>query len=107
MAGKLPRIPIYVDSPLSVNVTEVFRNHPECYDAEVRRLLLNDPDPFGFQGLIYVRDVETSKAINELDSPCMIISASGMAEAGRILHHLSNTIQNPRGTRYSNHAVVR
>lgn len=95
-AGKLPRIPIYVDSPLSVNVTEVFRNHPECYDAEVKRVLLHDPDPFGFQGLIYVRDVETSKSINELDSPCMIISASGMAEAGRILHHLSNTIQNPK-----------
>jgi metallo-beta-lactamase family protein len=94
--GRLPRVPIYVDSPMSVNVTEIFRHHPECFDEEIKRVLLHDPDPFGFEGLIYVRDVATSKRINATPGPCVIISASGMAEAGRIQHHLANTIGDPR-----------
>jgi metallo-beta-lactamase family protein len=94
--GRLQRVPIYVDSPLSVNATEIFRNHPECYDDEVKHVFLTDPDPFGFDSLIYVHDVATSKRINELKSPCIIISASGMAEAGRVLHHLANNVSDPR-----------
>jgi metallo-beta-lactamase family protein len=94
--GRLPRIPIYVDSPLSVNATEIFRNHPECYDDEIRMDMKTDPDPFGFEGLIYTRNVADSKRINLIDSPCVVISASGMAESGRILHHLKNTIDDPK-----------
>jgi metallo-beta-lactamase family protein len=94
--GRLPRIPVYVDSPLSVNATDIFRKHPECYDEEIRRDMQTDPDPFGFDGLIYTRNVEDSKRINLLNAPCIIISASGMAESGRILHHLKNTVEDPR-----------
>ncbi|MBX7245845.1 MAG: MBL fold metallo-hydrolase [Candidatus Sumerlaeaceae bacterium] len=95
-AGKLQRIPVYVDSPLAVNVTEIFRHHPECFDQEINQSLIDDPDPFGFEGLIYVRDVMTSKRINMLRSPCIVISGSGMCEAGRVLHHLANNIEDPR-----------
>src|SRR5207248_1801494 len=87
---------IYVDSPLSVNATEVFRHHPECYDDEVKQVFVNDADPFGFEGLIYIRDVETSKRINETPGPCVIISSSGMCEAGRVLHHLPNNVGDPK-----------
>lgn len=91
---RIPRIPIYVDSPLSANVTEVFRNHPECFNRETRELLLKDTDVFGFQTLTYIRDVEESKALNDATDPCVIISASGMCENGRILHHLRNSVEN-------------
>lgn len=94
--GRLPRIPVYVDSPLSINATQVFRKHPECYDADVLRDMLTDPDPFGFEGLIYTRTREQSMRINLVPGPCIIISASGMAESGRVLHHLKNTIRDPR-----------
>jgi metallo-beta-lactamase family protein len=87
------RIPIYVDSPLSVNATEVFRQHPECFDFETSRFILKHQDPFGFNLLNYITSVESSKALNDTQGPCMIISSSGMAEAGRILHHLANNIQ--------------
>jgi len=97
--GQLPEIPIYVDSPLSVNITEVFRRHAECFDEETREAFLNDhQDPFGFYRLRYVRHVEESRKLNELNEPCIIISASGMCEAGRILHHLRNNIQDTRNT---------
>lgn len=94
-AQKIPEIDIYVDSPLAVDVTEVFRLHPECYDEEVQQFILSDRhrDPFGFFRLKYVRDVEDSKALNFLREPAVIISASGMCEAGRILHHLKNNIE--------------
>lgn len=95
---KIPEIPIYVDSPLSVNVTEVFRHHPECYDRETLEFLDRNEDPFGFGRLRYIRDVEESKQLNFKKEPCMIISASGMCEAGRILHHLKNNIEDPRNT---------
>lgn len=93
--GSAPKIPIYVDSPLSVNATEVFKLHPECFDAETSELLMRTKDPFGFSELIYISDVEESKKLNETQGPCMIISSSGMCEAGRILHHLANNIENP------------
>jgi metallo-beta-lactamase family protein len=95
---RIPSIPIFVDSPLAVNVTEVFRNHPECFDREINEHLNNDRDPFGFETLKYIRDVEESKALNDLRFPAMIISASGMCEAGRILHHLRNNVEDPRNT---------
>ena len=97
-AKRIPSLPMFVDSPLAVNVTEVFRNHPECYDAEIRKYLTNGEDPFGFHHLTYVRDVAESKKLNDLRGPCVIISASGMCEGGRILHHLRNNIENPRNT---------
>jgi metallo-beta-lactamase family protein len=96
--GQIPAFPIFVDSPLAVNVTEVFRKHPELYDKEARRFLDNHEDPFGFSRLTYVRDVNQSKALNDLRGPFMIISASGMCEGGRILHHLRNNISDPRNT---------
>ena len=94
--GLLPPIPIFVDSPLAVNVTEIFRQHNECFDAEARAYVLRDDDPFGFNQLTYIRDVEQSKALNSINMPCMIISASGMCEAGRIRHHLKNSIEDHR-----------
>lgn len=96
--GRLPAVPVYVDSPLAVNVTEAFRAHSECYDDEVRETLRRDPDgnAFGFKRLTYVRTVEQSKAINTMRGPAVIISASGMCENGRILHHLRNTIEDAR-----------
>jgi metallo-beta-lactamase family protein len=96
----LPSLPIFVDSPLSVNVTEIFRLHPECYDKELNQFIAggNHRDPFGFYRLTYIRSVEASKELNFLREPAIIISASGMCEAGRILHHLKNNIEDPRNT---------
>lgn len=94
-AGKLPPIKVFVDSPLAINATDIMRNHPESYSPEVNEYIKKDPSPFGFNGLEYVRDVTDSKAINSLKEPCIIISASGMAEAGRVKHHLANNIENP------------
>ncbi len=88
-----PRIPIFVDSPLSTNATEVFRNHPECFDEETIRFMNKYEDPFGFNKLTYIKNVEDSKALNNAEGPMVIISASGMAETGRILHHLANNIE--------------
>ena len=90
-----PRIPVYVDSPLSVNATEVFRLHPECFDSETEEFLLRDKDPFGFNQLNYISEVSESKELNEKDGPMVIISSSGMCEAGRIQHHLKNNIEDP------------
>ena len=87
-----------MDSPLAVNVTEIFRNHPECYDDEIMQYLDNDEDPFGFRRLTYIREAGESKKLNDLHGPFMVISASGMAEQGRILHHLRNNIEDPRNT---------
>jgi len=93
-AGELPKIPCYVDSPLSTNVTQIFIAHPDCYNREVRDLLRTDPNPFGFNLLTYIRDVEESKDLNEMPGPFIVISASGMCEAGRVLHHLRNSVGN-------------
>jgi len=100
-AGDLPRIPVFVDSPLAVNVTDVFREFPEYFDAETREFIRNDARhqaALGFDLLTYTRSVDESKALNTRKDPMVIISASGMAETGRILHHLRNNIENPRNT---------
>jgi metallo-beta-lactamase family protein len=95
--GRVPLMPVYLDSPLAVNVTDVFREHPECFDEETLTLLHDEhTDPFGFRLMHYVRDVAESKALNKKDGPMVIISASGMCEAGRILHHLRNNIGDRR-----------
>jgi metallo-beta-lactamase family protein len=97
-AGQLPKIKVYVDSPLAVNATEVFGSHPECFDDELNQYLLVDDNPFGFKGLIYVRDVNQSKALNTTNEPCVIISSSGMANAGRVKHHIANNVEDSRNT---------
>ncbi len=96
--GQLPRLPIYVDSPLAINATEIFRNHMDCFNEDVAKLLQTDPDPFGFSTLHYLRDAEESKALNNRHEPCVIIAASGMMEAGRVVHHLMNYIEDSRNT---------
>jgi metallo-beta-lactamase family protein len=96
--GLLPNIPVYVDSPLSTNATEIMRKHADNFNADVTRSLHADPDPFGFNGLVYITDSEISKALNSDETPCVIISASGMLEAGRIKHHVRNGIEDPRNT---------
>jgi metallo-beta-lactamase family protein len=95
---RIPNIPIFVDSPLAVNVTDVHRAHPECFDAETAAYLNNHEDPFGFRRLQYIRDAAESRKLNDLHGPFVVISASGMAEQGRILHHLRNNIEDPRNT---------
>ena len=96
--GEIPEIPIFVDSPLAVNATEIFRIHPECFNAEVYRFLFEKRNPFGFENLHLIRSVRASKLLNESDKPSVIVSASGMCESGRILHHLRNNIANSRNT---------
>lgn len=96
--GKLPRIPAFVDSPLAVNATEIFELHPECFDSEILEYMMDDPNPFGFNNLKYVRRSSESKKINSLKGPAIIISASGMMTGGRILHHLINQIEDKRNT---------
>jgi len=96
--GRVPNIPIFVDSPLAVDVTAVFRKHPEVFDEETRKYLTDGDDPFGFKRLTYIREANESKKLNDLHGPCVIISPSGMCEAGRILHHLRNNLEDPRCT---------
>ncbi len=97
-AGLLPKLPIYVDSPLAVNATQVFGSHPECYDNDLNEYLLIDDNPFGFNDLHYIRSVNESKALNDSREPCIIISSAGMMHAGRVVHHLYNNIENPKNT---------
>jgi metallo-beta-lactamase family protein len=97
-ARRVPSIPMFVDSPLAINATEAFRKHPECYDEEARKFLMQDEDPFGFSRLKYVREASESKKLNDLHGPVVIIASSGMCEAGRVLHHLRNNIEDPRNT---------
>jgi metallo-beta-lactamase family protein len=96
--GLLPKVNIYVDSPLAVNATDIFRVHADILNADVAHEMLTDPDPFGFNTLFYIKDPEESKKLNSNKNPCVIISASGMMEAGRIKHHLANNIENPNNT---------
>ena len=96
--GRLPKINIYVDSPLAVNATDIFRLHLDNLNRDVQEVMQNDPDPFGFGSLFYLTRTEDSKQLNSLRKPCVIISASGMMEAGRIKHHLANTIEDPKNT---------
>jgi metallo-beta-lactamase family protein len=96
--GKLPRVNIYVDSPLSVNATAVFRVHTEYFNEEFQHLLHRDDDLFGFRNLFYITRQEDSKKLNQYKEPCVIISASGMMEAGRVKHHLANNISDRKNT---------
>jgi metallo-beta-lactamase family protein len=97
-AGRLPDLPVYVDSPMATRATEVYRAHPECFDEETLRLLAEHPDLFGERHVRYVEKVDESIALNRHPGPCVIISASGMCEAGRVLHHLKHNIEDPRST---------
>jgi metallo-beta-lactamase family protein len=97
-SGKLPKIKVFVDSPMAVDATEIFKIHPECYDAQIMDYMLKDPNPFGFSNLIFTRSKEDSMILNTIEEPCIIIAASGMMSAGRIKHHLFNHIENPNTT---------
>ena len=94
----LPHVPVYIDSPLAINATDVFISHPECFDEDLHEYMITDENPFGFNKLIYIRSVEGSKELNRSKKPCIIISASGMMNAGRIQHHLFNNIEQWRNT---------
>lgn len=96
--GKLPRIKVYVDSPLSTSATDIMRRHKAEFNEKIREYMDQDPTPFGFVDLNYIRDVKESIALNDSKEPCIIISASGMMEAGRIKHHTRNNIENPNNT---------
>jgi metallo-beta-lactamase family protein len=93
-----PDIPVFVDSPLATDATDIFRLHPECFDDETNEFLRTVDDPFGFHKLHYTRTTEESKKINTIGGPMIIIAGSGMAESGRVLHHLKSNIEDPRNT---------
>jgi metallo-beta-lactamase family protein len=95
---RLPDLDYYVDSPLSVAATEIVKNYPQYFNSTIQKVLETDKDPFAFKGLKYIKSVEESKLLNYHDQPCVIISASGMADAGRVKHHISNNIENSRNT---------
>jgi metallo-beta-lactamase family protein len=92
--GRIAPLPIYIDSPMALRATEVFRRHPECYDEETYRILTSEGDPFMARYIHYVTSVQESQKLNDLSGPCVIIAASGMCEGGRILHHLKHAISN-------------
>jgi len=97
--GDVKSVPVFVDSPLAVKATQVFKNHPECFDEETRKFVMESRHPaLDFKNLTYIQSVEESKALNERTDSMIIISASGMAETGRILHHIKNNIENPNNT---------
>ncbi len=96
--NRLPKLTYYVDSPMSIATTEVVKHHPECFNKEVRGLLEKDEDVFLFEGLQYLQSAEESIKLNSVKEPCVIISASGMAEAGRVKHHIAHNIDNSRNT---------
>lgn len=94
----LPNIKIFVDSPLSTSATEIMRKHTECFNITLQKYILTDADPFGFNNLRYIQSVEESMALNKINEPCIIISASGMGDAGRVKHHIKNCIKNSKNT---------
>jgi metallo-beta-lactamase family protein len=96
--GLLPNIKVYVDSPLSANVTDIMRNNVSCFNEKLQNYIKTDPDPFGFSNLKYIREKEESMALNTSKEPCIILSASGMMDAGRIKHHLKNNISDAKNT---------
>ncbi len=95
---KVPRVPIYIDSPLAIAITEIYKLHPESLDTDVRLQLLNHDDPFSPPGLQYVSDVAASRRLQESSEPCIVIAGSGMCEGGRILHHLMHGLEDPRNS---------
>lgn len=96
--NRLPGLEYYVDSPLSIEATEVVKSYPQYFNRSVQKIMESDSDPFSFKGLKYIKTVEQSKMLNYRDEPMVIISASGMAEAGRVKHHISNNIENSRNS---------
>lgn len=98
LENRLPDLKYYVDSPLSIKATNIIKSHPECFNNHVQKLLRQDEDVFAFKGLEFIQNVEESIALNESNQPCVIISASGMAEAGRVKHHIAHSIANPANT---------
>jgi metallo-beta-lactamase family protein len=98
LENRLPRLDYFVDSPLSIEATELLKRFPQYFNKHIQQVLKTDNDPFGFTGLKYVKTVDQSKLLNFRNEPCVIISASGMAEAGRVKHHISNNIENSRNT---------
>ena len=96
--NRLPPLDYYVDSPLSVAATEIVKSYPRYFNSTIQKVLETDNDPFAFKGLKYIKSVDESKLLNYRDEPCVIISASGMADAGRVVHHISNNIENSRNT---------
>jgi len=95
---RLPHTAYFVDSPLSIAATEIVKKYPQLFNKTIQKVLETDDDPFAFEGLHYVKSVEESKMLNFRNEPCVIISASGMADAGRVKHHISNNIENSRNT---------
>jgi len=95
---RLPDVSYFVDSPLSTKATQVVKRHPECFNRSVQKIMKYDRDPFDFKGLHYIEDKRESQALNSIEEPCVIISASGMAEAGRVKHHIANSLSNPRNS---------
>lgn len=98
LSGRMPKVPVYVDSPLTVKITEVFKLHPECFDEPARHMLEGSESPFEFEELTYISDKRDSQAIDAAVGPAVIISASGMCEAGRVLHHLQATVDDPNNS---------
>ncbi len=93
-----PKINVYVDTPMGIRVTEVFKRHPECYDKKILELLKSGDNPFSFPGLKYTNTVKESIKLNNLHEPCIIIAGSGMCTGGRIKHHIKHNIWNKRNT---------
>lgn len=98
LENRLPAVPIYVDSPLSREATELLKKFPQYFNKRIRKVMETDSDPFDFKGLKFIKTVDESKYLNELPQPCVIISASGMADAGRIKHHIMNNIHDAKNT---------
>jgi metallo-beta-lactamase family protein len=98
LENRLPALDYFVDSPLSIDATEIVKKYPEDFNSSIQRILKSDNDPFAFNGLRYVKSVDESKSLNFRNGPMVIISASGMADAGRVKHHISNAIENSRNT---------
>lgn len=98
LENRLPAVDYFVDSPLSTDITAVIKRFPQYFNKSIQKVMLTDDDPFQFKGLRFTKSVEDSKMLNYLDKPCVIISASGMAEAGRVKHHISNNIENSRNS---------
>ncbi len=98
LENRLPDLPYYVDSPLSIEATEIVKRYPEYFNRTIQKIMKSDKDPFAFKGLRYIQTVDQSKQLNFLNGPMVIISASGMADAGRVKHHISNNIENSRNS---------
>jgi len=98
LENRLPKLDYFLDSPLSASITDVIKKYPQYFNETIQKVMESDNDPFQFEGLHYIKSVEESKMLNYRNNPCVIISASGMAEAGRVKHHISNNIENSRNS---------